>query len=153
MNTFTRYTARLGIGVAGTALALTALAACGSSNSSTSTSGASSMPSMSSSTSGASGMSGMSSPSSMSSSDMQGMATITIKSYKYTGTTTVAPGTTVMVTNQDSVAHTVTADQGSAFDVTVPAGGMVHFTAPTKPGTYAYHCTYHAEMHGTLTVS
>jgi plastocyanin len=46
----------------------------------------------------------------------------------------------------------VTADQGSAFDVDIRGGGTATFTAPTAPGTYAYHCTYHPNMHGTLTV-
>jgi plastocyanin len=66
---------------------------------------------------------------------------------------TVAPGAVVMVTNMDNAAHTVTADQGSAFDVDVRGGGgTATFTAPPAPGTYAYHCTYHPNMHGTLTV-
>lgn len=57
-----------------------------------------------------------------------------------------------MVKNDDSVNHTVTADSGSAFDVTVNASSTATFTAPTKPGTYAYHCTFHSNMHGTLVV-
>ncbi|MGI8612722.1 MAG: cupredoxin domain-containing protein [Nocardioidaceae bacterium] len=39
------------------------------------------------------------------------------------------------------------------FDVNVTAGGgTATFTAPTKPGSYPYHCTYHSSMHGTLVV-
>jgi plastocyanin len=26
------------------------------------------------------------------------------------------------------------------------------FAAPTTPGTYPFHCRYHANMHGVLTV-
>ena len=26
------------------------------------------------------------------------------------------------------------------------------FTAPTEPGTYPYHCIFHGNMHGTITV-
>ena len=77
---------------------------------------------------------------------------ITIKDFAYRGPSTVPPGTTVSVHNEDAVAHTVTADHGNAFDVTVPAGGTATFTAPDRPGRYGYHCTFHANMHGTLTV-
>ncbi len=53
--------------------------------------------------------------------------------------------------NMDTEAHTLTADDGS-FDAVVKAGTSITFTAPSKPGTYPYHCTYHANMHGTLNV-
>ncbi|HXA41351.1 MAG TPA: cupredoxin domain-containing protein [Candidatus Solibacter sp.] len=52
--------------------------------------------------------------------------------------------------------HTVTSDDGSTFDsqakgVAGNKGDKFQFTF-TKAGTYAYHCTYHANMHGTITV-
>ena len=72
--------------------------------------------------------------------------------YKYSGTTKVKPGTTITVDNMDSVAHTITSDKGGAFDVKLPAGKKVVLTAPTTPGTYGYHCSYHSDMHGTLVV-
>jgi plastocyanin len=52
---------------------------------------------------------------------------------------TVAHGTIVNVTNDDTVAHTITADNGS-FD-TGPIQPRVSnpFIAPAKPGTYAFH--------------
>ncbi len=78
--------------------------------------------------------------------------TITIKDFAYGDPLTVAPGAAVTVTNMDAAAHTVTADEGSAFDAQVKGGGTATFTAPTKPGSYAYHCTYHPGMHGTLVV-
>ena len=77
---------------------------------------------------------------------------ITIKNYGFSGPASVKPGASITVKNEDSVNHTVTADSGGAFDVTVNAGGSATFTAPTKPGSYPYHCSFHAEMHGTLTV-
>jgi plastocyanin len=64
----------------------------------------------------------------------------------------VSPGATVTVMNMDGEAHTVTADSGSAFDVKADPGASTTFTAPTKPGTYAFHCTYHSNMHGMLVV-
>jgi plastocyanin len=80
-------------------------------------------------------------------------ASITIKDFGYGDPITVAPGATVAVTNQDSARHTVTADEGSAFNVDVQgSGGTGTFTAPARPGTYAYHCDFHPGMHGTLVV-
>ncbi|MFF1882244.1 cupredoxin domain-containing protein [Pseudarthrobacter sp. NPDC058196] len=77
--------------------------------------------------------------------------TIHIKSFAYTGADSVPAGSTVTVMNMDNVAHTVTADDGS-FDAVVKAGTRTTFTAPAKPGTYTYHCTYHSDMHGTLNI-
>jgi plastocyanin len=85
--------------------------------------------------------------------DTTAAASITIKDFAYGAPLTVAPGATVTVTNMDAAAHTVTADKGKAFDAKVAGhGGTATFTAPSIPGTYPYHCTYHPEMHGTLTV-
>ena len=77
---------------------------------------------------------------------------ITITNFAYQGPDSVSPGSTVMVKNQDSQAHTVTSDQAGLFDAVVPGGGNVVFTAPTTAGSYAYHCTYHSNMHGTFVV-
>ena len=70
----------------------------------------------------------------------------------YQGPVSVSPGATVTVKNEDSQAHTVTSDQAGLFDAVVPGGGNVVFTAPTTAGSYAYQCTYHSNMHGTLVV-
>ena len=79
-------------------------------------------------------------------------ATITIKDFAYGDPLTVTPGAAVTVTNMDTAPHTVTADDGAAFDAEVKGGGTATFTAPTKPGSYPYHCTFHPNMHGTLIV-
>lgn len=82
-----------------------------------------------------------------------GPSAITIKDFAYGTPLVVAAGTPVTITNMDSAEHTVTADDGAAFDVDVKgSGGTASFTAPSKPGTYTYHCTFHPGMHGTLTV-
>ena len=52
--------------------------------------------------------------------------------------------------------HTVTSDDGSTFDsmskgVTGNKGDKFDFTF-TKAGTYGYHCTYHANMKGSITI-
>jgi plastocyanin len=77
---------------------------------------------------------------------------ITITNFAYRGPVSVSPGSTVTVKNEDSQAHTVTSDQAGLFDAVVPGGGNVVFTAPTTAGSYAYHCTYHSNMHGTFVV-
>ncbi|WP_238342891.1 cupredoxin domain-containing protein [Nocardioides cynanchi] len=79
-------------------------------------------------------------------------ATVTIKSFAFTGPSSVAPGAKITVKNEDSEAHTLTADGPGGFDVKIDPGASATFTAPTKPGTYPYHCTFHSNMHGTLTV-
>ena len=77
---------------------------------------------------------------------------ISIADMKFSAPLTVTPGATVTVVNSDSVEHTVTADSGNAFNAEVGDNGTATFTAPTQPGTYAYHCTYHPMMHGQLIV-
>ena len=52
---------------------------------------------------------------------------------------------------QPGVAHTVTAD-GGTFDHPMPSGATFSF-AFTKAGSFAYHCTMHPSMHGTIVVS
>jgi plastocyanin len=67
-------------------------------------------------------------------------------------TLTASHGAAVGVTNDDSAAHTVTADDGHSFDTgSIAPGESGQLTAP-KPGRYAYHCTIHPFMHGTLVV-
>ncbi|MCB5275321.1 hypothetical protein BJG92_02869 [Arthrobacter sp. SO5] len=78
--------------------------------------------------------------------------TIHIQSFAYSAVDSVPAGATLTVMNMDTEAHTVTADDGS-FDVIVKGGESVTFTAPAKPGTYTFHCTYHSNMQGTLTVT
>ncbi len=64
----------------------------------------------------------------------------------------VAPGSTVSVTNKDSVTHTLTAT-GGQFDTGDIGGGQTKtFTAPQKAGTYHYICNIHQYMMGTIVV-
>jgi plastocyanin len=96
---------------------------------------------------------GSSSTSSGASSSMPATATeIMIEDFEYTTPASVSPGATVSVMNMDAEAHTVTADSGDAFDVKATPGSTVTFTAPTTPGSYEFHCTYHSNMHGVLVV-
>ncbi|MDQ0213573.1 cupredoxin domain-containing protein [Arthrobacter bambusae] len=137
-------TAALRFGLLAGAAAL-ALSACASAGNSPAAQPASSAPA--SAMTMDSGMGGTP----MASAGTAATATIHIKSFAYSGPDSVPAGAEVTVMNMDTEAHTVTADDGS-FDAVVKAGTSVTFTAPKKPGTYAYHCTYHSNMHGTLTV-
>jgi plastocyanin len=63
-----------------------------------------------------------------------------------------APGATLTLVDRDDEPHTVTADDGSfragPFNPKAPAT----LVAPTKPGTYPFHCEIHPTMHGALVV-
>ena len=80
---------------------------------------------------------------------------LTIASFKYDPSPLkVSPGAKVAVTNSDSAKHTVSSDTSGLFLAdSIASGTPVTFTAPTKPGTYSYHCAYHSSMHGKLVVS
>jgi plastocyanin len=75
---------------------------------------------------------------------------ITVKDFQFT-TKSVKAGAKVTVHNNGPSTHSVTADAGG-FDVTVDSGKDATFTAPSKAGTYKFHCKFHSQMHGTLTV-
>jgi len=67
-------------------------------------------------------------------------------------TLTVSDDGPIAVANDDSTAHTFTADDGHSFDTgPIDTGASASVTAP-KPGRYPYHCTIHPFMHGTLVV-
>ena len=91
-------------------------------------------------------------------------ASVTISDNAYSPSgVTVKAGGTVTWTNTDAVTHSVTSDAAgfSGGDLggttTDPYGGMssggrLQATFGSA-GTYAYHCNYHATMHGTVTVT
>ena len=65
---------------------------------------------------------------------------------------TVKVGDTVTFKNDDSFAHTFTADKGEFDSNNVDGGGSFQFTTD-KAGTIAFHCKIHSNMHGTITVT
>jgi plastocyanin len=69
------------------------------------------------------------------------------------GSITVKKGATVTWTNNDDVAHTVTADSGNAFDSGNMDKGKTFSHTFNTAGTFAYHCTYHSNMHGKVVVT
>ena len=81
-----------------------------------------------------------------------GRVAITISNYDFRPPAlTVTVGTRVTWTNGDATSHTATADKG-AFDtgtIEPKASKTIDFT---HPGTFTYHCAFHAFMTATITV-
>ena len=69
-----------------------------------------------------------------------------------TPTLTVKPGTTVTWTNGDEDPHTVSATGGPFHSKTLTDGATFRYTF-AKPGRYAYLCTIHPFMRGTVVVT
>ena len=80
---------------------------------------------------------------------------LTIKDFAFAPVTiTITAGMPLEVSNADNQPHTATSDQPGVFDTSsIPAAGAAaHPILVTTPGTYAYHCSFHPFMHGTLVV-
>lgn len=153
------------LGLFGAALTLGLMTACGSSSgpSTPPSANLTSAPSTSASTAPTSAAATSTAPTSTaptsaaartakSTSAAQSAAMIMIRDFKYTTPASVSPGATITVHNMDGENHTVTADKGTIFDDKATAGGTTTFKAPMSAGTYAFHCTYHSNMHGVLVV-
>lgn len=77
---------------------------------------------------------------------------VTIQGFAFNpASQTVAVGSTVTWTNQDSAGHTVTADDGSFGSKTIANGQTFSQTFSTA-GTYTYHCAIHKTMTATVIV-
>ncbi len=68
-------------------------------------------------------------------------------------TLTIAVGTTVVWTNNTTVSHTVTSDDGHSFNSGLISPGTTFKFKFTKKGTFGYHCSIHPFMVGTITVN
>jgi amicyanin len=82
-----------------------------------------------------------------------GTVQVGIVNFKFTpDTVTIKVGSTVDWTNHDDIAHTVSfTGSGTHSGVLARNGSYSHtFTAP---GTYAYVCSIHPFMHGTVIVT
>jgi plastocyanin len=64
---------------------------------------------------------------------------------------TVPAGTTITFTNQDTAAHTATADD-SSFDTEELGKGDSAEETFDEPGTYSYYCRFHVFMKGSVVV-
>ena len=78
---------------------------------------------------------------------------VSIKNFAYApADLTVAKGTTVEFTNGDSTNHTATATDASVFDTGTIAPGKTKSIVLDKSGTFAFFCSFHPFMKGTITV-
>jgi plastocyanin len=81
-----------------------------------------------------------------------GQVSVAIDNFSYTPSNlTVKVGSTITVTNKESVEHTLSADDGSFNTGTFNNGQSAHFRL-TKPGVYSFHCEFHAFMKGSVKV-
>lgn len=78
--------------------------------------------------------------------------TVEIRNFAYSPKTmTIQAGTEVTFTNNDSVMHTVTADNAS-FDSGSIDPGQSYAHTFSDPGTINYHCTPHPYMTASIVV-
>jgi plastocyanin len=82
--------------------------------------------------------------------------TVNIKGFAFSpATLTVAKGTKVTFSNQDSTTHTITSGanrtKDGKFDQQVTGSNETTITFDT-PGTFEYFCSIHSSMKGTITV-
>ncbi len=78
---------------------------------------------------------------------------VTIQSFAFSpATLTVKVGESVTWTNQDSVGHSATSDDGS-FKTSVLSQGQSGSVTFSKAGTFTYHCSIHPNMKGTIVVT
>lgn len=83
----------------------------------------------------------------------QGTASVAIVDFAFDpGSVSVAAGGTVTWTNQGATVHTVSADDGSFESGSLDPGATFSFTF-NSPGTVSYHCNFHSNMVGSVTVS
>jgi plastocyanin len=77
---------------------------------------------------------------------------VSIKNFAFSvGTLKIAAGVTVKWTNNDGVAHTVTANDGSFDSGSIAPGASFTRVFSTK-GSFAYHCSIHPMMTGSVVV-
>ncbi|HEV7993393.1 MAG TPA: plastocyanin/azurin family copper-binding protein [Gemmatimonadaceae bacterium] len=78
---------------------------------------------------------------------------VELKNFAFTPTAIkVAPSATVTWTNSDNIAHNVTFDGGAITGSGNFSTGSKSLVMPATAGTYAYKCSIHPAMTGTVQV-
>jgi plastocyanin len=87
-------------------------------------------------------------------SDAARQVTVAGKDFSYDpDDASVAPGGTIGFQNQGKAPHSLTLDDVQLDTGVVQPGASGKLVAPTKPGSYSYHCTVHpGRMQGVLVV-
>ena len=84
----------------------------------------------------------------------QGTAAVMIRGFKFEpAATTVAVGTVVTWTNQDTAPHTATSVTAGKFDTGTIEQNQSKSVTLNEAGTFEYFCQIHPQMRGTLTVT
>jgi plastocyanin len=79
-------------------------------------------------------------------------ASVTVANMAFSpASVSTALGGSVTWTFADTISHTTTSDQGF-WDSGIRSGGATYSHTFGSAGTFAYHCTIHAMMHGTVKV-
>lgn len=68
-------------------------------------------------------------------------------------TLTINKGDTVIWTNMDSAPHTIISDSGDEISSNSLSTGQAYSHTFSSEGTFAYHCSVHPSMKGTVTVN
>jgi plastocyanin len=84
---------------------------------------------------------------------LSGHVKIDISNFMYSpAVLKVEVGSTITITNEDEVEHTATSNTEGVFNTgTLNKGQSMSFKL-NKVGTFSYHCSFHAFMHGTIEV-
>jgi plastocyanin len=92
-------------------------------------------------------------PSTTSTALAAGSETIEISNFAYSpASVTVKVGTTITFKNEESVEHTATSNTEGLFDTGTLNKGQSVRLKMNKVGTFSFHCSFHAFMHGTIKV-
>ena len=88
--------------------------------------------------------------------DSTGTTTVsaTVSNFQWSQPINAKVGDVITWTNSDAAAHKVGLDDGSCqMGAAIAGGGGKQSLVFSKAGTYAFHCTIHSNMKGTITIS
>jgi len=78
---------------------------------------------------------------------------VSIENFTFTSVGTLRPGQRIVVTNNDSVPHSLTADDGQFDTGLLQPGEQAAILAPPTPGDFSFFCAVHPAMTGSFTVT